>query len=74
MVFGQITPILATAPLPPNTTQKPTIFVIHQRGGKVYIESHYYDNVAGDKRKANQVYELWRDVSSRRDFPTTIWR
>jgi eukaryotic-like serine/threonine-protein kinase len=36
---------------------------------KFYIDSHYYDNVAGDVEQANQVYQLWTQTYPRDSIP-----
>ena len=36
---------------------------------KFYIDSHYYDNVAGDVEQANQVYQLWAQTYPRDSIP-----
>jgi serine/threonine protein kinase/Flp pilus assembly protein TadD len=36
---------------------------------RFYIESHYYDFVAGDLEKARQVYETWAQVYPREPIP-----
>ncbi len=36
---------------------------------RFYIESHYYDNVPGDRQKALQVYEQWSQTYPRDSFP-----
>ena len=36
---------------------------------RFYIESHYYDNVTGDRQKALQVYEQWSQTYPRDSFP-----
>jgi serine/threonine protein kinase/tetratricopeptide (TPR) repeat protein len=36
---------------------------------KFYIDSHYYDNVAGDIEQGNQVYQLWTQTYPRDSIP-----
>jgi serine/threonine protein kinase len=69
-VFGQISANLGDSALAAEYTQK--AYDLRDRTSEVekfYIESHYYDNVAGDKRKANQVYELWAQTYPRDAIP-----
>jgi serine/threonine protein kinase/Flp pilus assembly protein TadD len=38
---------------------------------KLYIESHYYQNVTGDLEKSRQVYETWKQMYPRDLIPPT---
>lgn len=36
---------------------------------KFYIESHYHENVTGDRQQASQVYQLWAHTYPRDSIP-----
>ncbi|MGB9492465.1 MAG: protein kinase [Terriglobales bacterium] len=38
-------------------------------GGKLYVESHYYDMATGQSNKAAEVYRLWQQIYPRDDTP-----
>jgi serine/threonine protein kinase/tetratricopeptide (TPR) repeat protein len=59
-VLGQVETNLGAVSLGTEYTKK--AYDLRERASeleKFYIESHYHENVTGDRQQANQVYQLW---------------
>jgi len=52
-----------------NTTKAYELRERVSAGEKLYLESHYYNNVIGDLEKARQAYELWAQMHPRDNGP-----
>ena len=68
--LGQVNFNLGNRAIAAEYTQK--AYDLRDRASELerfYIESHYFDNVAGDRQKSAQVYEQWSQTYPRDSFP-----
>ena len=69
-VLGQVETNLGERGLGTQYTKK--AYELRDRASeleKFYIDTHYHDNVTGDRQQANQVYELWAQTYPRDSIP-----
>jgi eukaryotic-like serine/threonine-protein kinase len=69
-VLGQVESNLGERGLGSEYTKK--AYELRDRASeleKFYIDSHYYENVTGDRQQAIQVYELWAQTYPRDSIP-----
>jgi serine/threonine protein kinase/tetratricopeptide (TPR) repeat protein len=69
-VLGQVETNLGERGLGSEYTRK--AYELRDRASdleKFYIDSHYHENVTGDRQQANQVYELWAQTYPRDSIP-----
>jgi eukaryotic-like serine/threonine-protein kinase len=69
-VLGQVETNLGERGLGSEYTKK--AYELRDRASdleKFYIDSHYHENVTGDRQQANQVYELWAQTYPRDSIP-----
>jgi hypothetical protein len=69
-VLGQVETNLGERGLGTQYTKK--AYELRDRASeleKFYIDTHYHDNVTGDRQQANQVYQLWAQTYPRDSIP-----
>ena len=69
-VLGQVESNLGERGLGSEYTKK--AYELRDRASeleKFYIDSHYYENVTGERQRADQVYELWAQTYPRDSIP-----
>jgi serine/threonine protein kinase len=69
-VLGQVETNLGERDLGAEYTRK--AYALRERASELerfYIDSHYYENVTGEREQANQVYELWSQTYPREPIP-----
>ncbi len=69
-VLGQVETNLGERSLGTEYTKK--AYALRERASELerfYIDSHYYENVTGEREQANQVYELWAQTYPREPIP-----
>ena len=69
-VLGQVETNLGAVSLGSEYTRK--AYDLRDRASeleKFYIESHYHENVTGDRQQADQVYQLWAQTYPRDSIP-----
>jgi eukaryotic-like serine/threonine-protein kinase len=69
-VLGQVETNLGAVSLGTEYTKK--AYDLRDRASELerfYIESHYHENVTGDRQRADQVYQLWAQTYPRDSIP-----
>jgi eukaryotic-like serine/threonine-protein kinase len=69
-VLGQVETNLGERALGTKNTKK--AYELRDRASdleKFYIDTHYHENVTGDRQQANQAYELWAQTYPRDSIP-----